>query len=127
MRTLLTLTLLTTSTLALHGVLHAPRSTTALHKRSTTLSQHQGYYPISDMCTGTGTTCASICGSDTLECPSNDSSMLSCHSINDGSYCCTDSTGSMFFSPATSFSLPPYLSLCIFFLVHQKANRIADN
>ncbi|KAJ6201798.1 hypothetical protein J3E72DRAFT_410159 [Bipolaris maydis] len=91
---LLTLTLLTTSSLALTPRAHSHQqpSFAAMLRRGSAIAKRQGYYPSSDVCNGPGSTCASACGAEYVECPS-DGSVTSCHSTTDGSHCCTDGTG----------------------------------
>ncbi|CAA9964074.1 hypothetical protein PTMSG1_07433 [Pyrenophora teres f. maculata] len=69
------------------------RSFSAMLKRGDALVKRQGYYPESDICNGSGTTCPEVCGANTVECPSNTPNFLSCHSTLDGTHCCTDGTG----------------------------------
>jgi hypothetical protein len=56
-----------------------------------------GYAPTSTPCTGTGTTCAEVCGTGQEQCPSNDGN-LHCFDPTAGQVCCTDGSGCKSFS-----------------------------
>jgi len=90
---ILTVAMLSASVAATQGFTNAP-SFGVMLKRGDALAKRQGYYPETETCNGSGTTCAEVCGAETVECPSNDSSFLTCHSTLDGSHCCADGTGS---------------------------------
>jgi hypothetical protein len=90
---LFTVALLSTSTLAMQGFINHP-SFGVMLTRGNAIAKRQGYYPDSDPCTGDGTTCAEVCGVETVACPSNDPLVLSCHSALDGTHCYPDNSGS---------------------------------
>jgi hypothetical protein len=90
---LLTLALISTSALAMQGFINQP-SFGVMLKRGHAIAKRQGYTPELVDCPGRGNTCAEICGAETVQCPSNNSLKLSCHSSLDGSYCCPDNSGS---------------------------------
>ncbi|EDU46902.1 hypothetical protein PtrSN002B_011498 [Pyrenophora tritici-repentis] len=89
---IITVAILSASVAATQSFTNA-RSFGAMLKRGEVLTKRQGYYPQSDICNGSGTTCQEICGADKVECPSSNPNFLRCHSTLDGTHCCTDGTG----------------------------------
>lgn len=85
MRTsIVTLTLLAASAIAIKPAVTNIPSFSAMLKRGDMILKRQGYTPETDDC-GKGVTCAEACGANNVECPSNDSSTLYCHLSTDGS------------------------------------------